>query len=160
MKNNTKRLVLMAMFIALSFIGSYIKIPNPIFKSIALDSMPGYLAGLVLGGLEGGVVAFIGHILTAANSGFEYSLPVHLIIGVTMFITVFLYAFTYRKINLFVAGFIGIILNGIGAPLALVPLLGWGAFLAITPLLIFASAVNVILSILVYIPLKNAILND
>lgn len=156
MKNNTKKLVLMAMFIALSFIGSYIKFPSPL-GSIALDSMAGYLAGLIFGGSLGGVVGFLGHILTSANAGFPLSLPVHLIVAIMMFISIYLYGLTYKKTNVFVAAFIGILLNGVVSPLALLlfPQFGWPFFLGITPFLLAASALNVILSIVVYIPIKN-----
>jgi uncharacterized membrane protein len=156
MKNNTKKLVLMAMFIALSFIGAYIKIPSPV-GSIAFDSMAGYLAGLVFGGGLGGVVGFLGHILTSANTGFPLSLPVHLIVAFMMFISVYLYGLTYEKINVFVAAFLGILVNGVVSPLALLlfPQFGWPFFLGITPFLLIASTLNVILSIVVYIPLKN-----
>lgn len=161
MKNNTKKLVLMAMFIALSFIGSYIKIPSPL-GSLALDSTAGYMAGLVFGGALGGVVGFLGHILTSANAGFPLSLPVHLIVAIMMFISVYLYGFTYKKTNMFVAAFLGILVNGVISPLTLLlfPQFGWPFFLGITPFLLVASALNVILSILVYIPLKNTIFND
>lgn len=156
MKNNTKKLVLMAMFIALSFIGSYIKFPSPL-GSIALDSMAGYLAGLIFGGSLGGVVGFLGHILTSANAGFPLSLPVHLIVAIMMFISIYLYGLTYKKTNVFVAAFIGILLNGVVSPLALLlfPQFGWPFFLGITPFLLVASVLNVILSIVVYIPIKN-----
>lgn len=160
MQNNTKKLVLMAMFIALSFIGSYIPIPSPV-GTLGLDSMAGYLAGLILGGVEGGIIAFIGHILIASNKAFYLTVPVHLIVAVMMFISVYLYSFTYKKTNVFAASIVGIILNGVISPLALLvlPTLGWPFFLATTPFLLVASALNVILSALVYTPLKNILSN-
>ncbi|WP_432662933.1 ECF transporter S component [Wukongibacter baidiensis] len=160
MKGNTKKLVLMAMFIALSFIGSYIPIPSPV-GTLGLDSMSGYLAGLVLGGLEGGIIAFIGHILIASNKGFYLTVPVHLIVAVMMFISVYLYSFTYKKTNLFVAAVVGTLLNGVVSPLVLLllPQFGWPFFLTVTPFLLAGSALNVILSILVYTPLKKSLFN-
>jgi hypothetical protein len=51
---------------------------------------------------------------------------------------------------------VGILLNGVGAPLVLVPLLGWGFFVGmLAPLLVGASA-NVILAALVAKALKAA----
>jgi len=160
MQIDTKKLNLISMFIALSFIGSYIKIPSPL-GSIALDSMAGYLAGLTFGGAAGGAIGFLGHILTSANAGFPLSLPVHLIVAAMMFISVYFYGLTYKKINIFLAAIIGILLNGVISPLALLlfPQFGWPFFIGITPFLLLASGLNVILSILVYIPLKNAIFN-
>lgn len=162
MKNNTtKKLVIMAMFLALSFVGSYIKIPSPL-GSIALDSMAGYLAGLAFGGITGGMIGFLGHILTSLNSGFPLSLPVHLIVAVMMFISVYFYGITYRKLNIFIAAAIGIILNGVASPLVLLllPQFGMPFFIGIAPFLIAASAINVILSVLIYTPLKNTVLKD
>lgn len=147
---------MMGLFVALSFVGSYIKIPSPL-QSIALDSMPAFLSGLVLGGGAGSLVGFVGHLLTAANSGFALTLPIHLLIASMMAITVYLFSKSYKKSNIIFAGVVGIVLNGVGAPLlmAFMPSFGWGFFFMITPALIVASAVNVILAILVFLPLKK-----
>ncbi|SKC81647.1 ECF transporter S component [Maledivibacter halophilus] len=160
MKGNTKKLVLMAMFIALSFVGSYIKIPSPL-GTIAFDSTAGYLSGLILGGITGGTIGFLGHILTSASIGFPLSLPVHLIVAIMMFISVYLYGFVYKKTNIFIGAFVGILLNGIVSPLILLifPQFGWPFFLGIAPFLLIGSTLNVILSALVFIPLKNTLFN-
>ncbi|MCT4621081.1 MAG: ECF transporter S component [Marinisporobacter sp.] len=157
MNKKTKRMVIIGMFIALSFVGSYIKIPSPL-QSIALDSMPAFLGGLTLGGGTGALVGFIGHILTSANAGFPLSLPIHLMIAIVMSITVFSFSVTYKRINMIVAGIIGVVLNGIGAPLVIsfMPQFGWGFFMSITPFLVLASAVNVILAVLVFLPLQKS----
>ncbi len=156
MNNRTKRLVIMGMFIALSFVGAYIKIPSPM-QSIALDSMPAYLGGMVLGGVPGGIIGFIGHMLTSANVGFPLSLPVHLIIGIIMFISVYAYSITYKMTNIFLASAVGIVLNGAGAPLVLtmLPQFGWGFFVGIAPFLILASAINIIVSSAVFKALEK-----
>ncbi|SHK44386.1 ECF transporter S component [Paramaledivibacter caminithermalis] len=161
MKINTKKLVLIAMFISLSFIGAYIPIPSPV-GTLGLDSMSGYLAGLLLGSLEGGLIAFIGHLIIAVNKGFYLTAPVHLIVAFMMLVSVYLYGFTYRRTNIFTAAFVGILLNGVVSPLVLLlfPQFGWSFFLGTLPFLLTASALNVILSILIYIPLKNNIFND
>lgn len=161
MKINTKKIVLMAMFIALSFVGSYIKIPSPL-GTIAFDSTAGYLAGLVFGGVTGGLIGFLGHILTSATAGFPLSLPVHLIVAIMMFISVYLYGIAYNKTNIFIGAFVGILLNGIVSPFTLLifPQFGWPFFLGVAPFLLIASALNVILSALVFIPLKNTIFNE
>ena len=157
MKSNTYRISVIGMLVALSFVGSYIKIPSPL-QSIALDSMPAFLAGLVLGGIEGGFVAFIGHMLTAGNSGFPLSLPIHILVAVMMVMTVLLFNLAYKKVNIYVAGAVGIVVNGIGAPLvmAFLPQFGWGFFVGIVPFLLLASAVNVVAAILVFKYLKKS----
>ena len=156
MKSKTYRITVLGMLIALSFVGSYIKIPSPL-QSIALDSMPAFLAGLILGGPAGGLVAFVGHLLTAANAGFPLSLPIHLLVAFIMVITVLLFQLTYKKVNLVAAGIVGIVVNGVGAPLvmAFLPQFGWGFFIGITPFLLLASAINVIAAIMVFISLKK-----
>lgn len=161
MQNNTKKLVLMSMFVALSLVGSYIKIPSPV-GTIGLDSTAGFLAGLILGGVPGGIVGFLGHIFTSANVGFHFSLPVHLIIGAMMFISIYFYSFIYEKVNIYAAAIVGILLNAVISPLVLLllPQFGWPFFLGITPFLLMGSVINVVLSILVYLPLKNAVLKD
>ncbi len=157
MKSKAYKISVIGMLVALSFVGSYIKIPSPL-QSIALDSMPAFLAGLILGGVEGGFVAFIGHMLTAGNAGFPLSLPIHLIVAVMMVITVLLFHITYKKVNIYVAGVVGIVVNGIGAPLvmAFLPQFGWGFFMGIVPFLLLASAINVIAAILVFRYLKKS----
>ncbi|QZY54793.1 ECF transporter S component [Crassaminicella profunda] len=157
MNKKTKKMVIMGMFIALSFVGSYIKIPSPL-QSIALDAMPAFLGGITLGGGIGALIGFIGHLLTSANAGFPLSLPIHLLIAVMMAITVLSFSITYKKTNIIIAGIVGIVLNGAGAPLlmALMPQFGWVFFMSITPFLLLASGVNVILAILVFLPLKQS----
>jgi len=157
MKSKTHKISLIGMLVALSFVGSYIKIPSPL-QSIALDSMPAFLAGLVLGGAEGGLVAFIGHMLTAGNAGFPLSLPIHLLVAVMMVITVLFFHIVYKKANIIAAGIVGILVNGVGAPLvmAFMPQFGWGFFMGIVPFLLLASAVNVIAAILVFLSLKKS----
>lgn len=157
MQSKTKNIVLMGIFIALSLVGSYIKVPSP-FQSIALDSMPAFLGGMMLGGPQGAVIGFLGHLLTAANAGFYLTIPIHLLIAVIMAITIFVFSVTYQKTNVIFTGIVGILLNGVGAPLimAFMPQFGWGFFVSITPFLLFASAVNVMIAIIVALALQKS----
>ncbi len=81
-KNISKKLVYMAVLIALSYIGSLIKITG----TIAFDSFPAFFGALALGGVYGGIIGFLGHLFTAFLSGFPFTLPIHLVIAVMMFI--------------------------------------------------------------------------
>ena len=86
MKNlDVKRLVVMALCIALSFVGSFLKISG----TIAFDALPAFYAAIVLGPLFGGIVGFFGHFFTALSSGFPFTLPIHLVIAVSMFFSCF-----------------------------------------------------------------------
>ena len=154
---NTKILVLMALLVALSFIGSHIKI----FGTIAFDSLPGFLAALLLGPVYGAAIGFLGHLFTAMTSGFPLSLPLHIVIAVTMAITMFIYGYTYRLLkkklsessNLILTGIIGVILNGpVSLAISITALgflAGWETalgLLALLPALILAAIANITVS--------------
>ncbi|MGB3368907.1 MAG: ECF transporter S component [Acidaminobacteraceae bacterium] len=167
MKNN-RRLILMSLFIAISYIGALIKIPGP-FTTIALDSFPGYLGGLIIGGIYGGFVGMIAHLFVALLSGFPFSLPVHIIISFMMFISVFCYSKLSKRYNIILGSAIGVLLNGILMPLALIPLILTPLasmlppfmdkvfFISLIPILTIASVTNIILSNVMYASIKNLI---
>jgi riboflavin transporter len=150
-------LVLLALFTAMCIVGAYIKIPNPITSSIAFDSLPAYLAALVLGGIPGAAVAFLGHMVSAALGGFPMSLPIHLFIATQMAVIMIIFSFIAKKINLTAAIIAGILLNGIAAPAALILIPGMGlpVFLGALVPLTAASIFNVSLAGLVYQSIKN-----
>ena len=158
---NTKTLVIAALFIALSYIGSYIKV----FGSIAFDSFPGFLAALVLGPVYGAIIGFLGHLFTALTSGFPLSVPLHMVIAVSMAITMLVFGYTYKALikkastasTLILTGIIGIILNGpvslAFSMLALSFIAGIEAalgLLTLLPFLTIAAVINVVMSITVY----------
>lgn len=148
----TRKLVLTALFIALSFIGANIKI----MSSIAFDSMAGFLGTLILGPLYGAIIGAAGHFLTALTSGFPYTLPVHLIIMADMALTMIGFGLIFKKlesINKVVASvlavIIGVIINGPISVLMIMPILGKG-IAAMLPVLCAAAAVNAIIAVIVY----------
>ena len=161
MKNQvkTKQIVLLALFISMSVVGGYIKIPNPITSSIAFDSLAAYLSALLLGGIPGALVAFLGHMASAALGGFPLTLPIHILIGIEMGLIMIVFNFCAKKINLLTAIVVGILLNGVICPasLILIPGMGLPVFLgALLPLFV-ASALNIIISALIYSPIKKAV---
>lgn len=153
-KSSTVKLVYIATLIAISFIGSLIKIQG----TIALDSMPGFFAALFLGPLPGALVGGIGHLLTSFTSGFPLTVPIHLIVALQMSIVMWIFGIVYKRINGIIASAIGILLNGIGATVILAPITAWmglplsgKAFVyAMAGPLTLASAVNIILASIVY----------
>ena len=163
---STRKLTFTALFIALSFVGSYIKI----FGTVAFDSLPGFLAALVFGPIYGAAIGFLGHLFTALSSGFPLSLPMHLAIAVSMALTMYVYGVTYRVISkkfpeavtLLITGIVGILFN---APISLALsigvlrlIAGWEVALglvALLPALIIASTANVSISIILFKSLKN-----
>ena len=160
-KSTTVKLVYISTLIAISFIGSLIKIQG----SIALDSMPGFFAALFLGPVSGAIVGSIGHLLTALTSGFPLTLPIHLIIGLEMAVFIYIFGWIYEKTNPIFASIIAIILNGLASVIILAPATIWLGFplsgkpfiYAMAGPLTLASAVNVILAVIVYRIIKDRI---
>ena len=161
---STKNLVIIALFVAISFVGSHIRI----FGSIAFDSLPGFLAAILLGPWYGAAIGLLGHIFTALASGFPLSVPIHLVIAVSMGVTMFGFGHTYaalngkvsEAVNLLITGVVGILLNGpfslalsmaalaaIAGSEAALPLLG------MLPVLLLASAANIVIAFAVFKPL-------
>ena len=163
---NTKTLIITAFFIAFSFIGSTIKV----FGTIAFDSLPGFLAALLLGPFYGAAIGFLGHLFTALTSGFPLSVPLHMVIALTMAITMLGFGFSYRFLknklpvlsNLVITGVVGTILNG---PVSLAFSIGTVALmtgmdaalglLPLLPVLIMASIANIVISIILFKALEN-----
>lgn len=158
-KMDIRTWVYMALLIALSFVGSFIKI----FQSIALDSLPGYFAAFYLGPIPGAIVAASGHIITAINSGFPSTLPIHLIIMIAMGIGAYLVGILFRKFNGIVACVAGVLFNGpilLGVLIPIttklnMPVAGKAFFLMLIIPLVLASSVNIILAYIVYNIVEN-----
>lgn len=143
---NVKTLTIMAMLIALSAVGSLIKV----FNTVAFDSMPGYFAALFLGGWQGALVIALGHMLTALTSGFVLGIPIHIYVAAQMAVYSYLFRFFYDRFNIYVGVIVTTILNGPVSALLMVPIFGWGFFVAWVGPLTVASFVNILLAALVY----------
>ncbi len=163
-KLDIRTVVLMGLFIAMSFIGAMIKITG---YSIALDALPAFFAAIFLGPIYGGIVGFLGHMFTSGMAGFYLSLPVHTIIAIMMFLACFGFGWVYRLNKRFttkLAGILtGILLNG---PISLgvtAFILSYsvgkegaiGMFITMLVPLIVGASVNVILSSVIYELVKD-----
>ncbi|MDP4144844.1 MAG: ECF transporter S component [Bacillota bacterium] len=160
-----RKLILTALFIALSYIGANIKVMD----SIAFDSMAGFLGAIILGPFYGAAIGAVGHILTALLSGFPLTLPVHLVVMVDMGITMAAFGSIYRYFSKKGQGVLGVILsflagvliNGPIATLTVYPLLvvsmGKAAVFAMIPMLTLVSALNVIIALVLYPLIRKAI---
>lgn len=143
--------MLVSLFIALSFLGGYIKF----FGSIALDSFPAFLGTLLLGPTYGMIIALIGHLFSAFLSGFPLTLPIHLIVGVMMMLTMFVYGnvrqkYSDKMISVVASVLIALVFNTVIASLPLIPLLGFNVILAMMIPLVAASLVNILVAEMVY----------
>jgi len=157
---NAKRIVLLSLFIALSAILSNFKI----FSSIAFDSMPAFLAAMIISPIAGGIVGALGHILTAYTSGFPLTVPMHLFITVQMFAIVWTYGILFKKANQYIAIIIAIILNGPVATFLSGVLITYldvtftisGFFKVMVLPLTIVSAANIILAFIIQKVIKRA----
>lgn len=166
MKNlNVRTLVIMALCIALSFVGSFLKISG----TVAFDALPAFFAAIILGPVFGGIVGFFGHFFTAMSSGFPFTLPIHLVIAIMMFFSCFVFGLVYKKLNPVLGIIAGIIMNGpVSLGVAAVALdivfakgAGMGMLNGEAPFLMFtglslgvvltiAAGINVILATVIY----------
>ncbi|MCK8827157.1 ECF transporter S component [Natroniella acetigena] len=150
---NTKRLVRMALFVALGTVGGFIPLPSPT-GTVGLDSAPGYFLALFAGGFEGGIVLGIGHLVSGIKAGFSLG-PIHLPIAIGMAVCGWLLWYVNQKFNLIAAGIVATLFNGVILNALLIPLLGVGFFMGMTPVLLVASAINIVIAIVVYRFLDN-----
>lgn len=163
-KLDIRTLVLMGLFIAMSFIGAMIKITG---YSIALDALPAFFAAVFLGPVYGGLVGLLGHLFTSGMAGFYLSLPVHITIALMMFVACYGFGWVYslnKKTTTKIAGIAtGIFLNGpvsLGVTALILSFsIGMegakGMFLAMFLPLLIGASVNVILGSVIYELVKD-----
>ena len=135
-----RRLARMAILIALSGVGALVKIPSPT-GTVGLDSAPGFLAAAIFSPAEA-IVAALGHLLTAATAGFSLGVVIHLIVAAMMAGFAWVFAFLVRRVQVVVAVVVTVLLNGLAAPLVMIPVAGWGGYLAMIVPLLVSSAAN------------------
>lgn len=148
----TKQITLMGLLIAMCVVGGMIKIPNVASNSIAFDSLPAFLGTLILGGVPGMILGFLGHMASAAAGGFYLTVPIHILVAIQMSLIMLVFNFAFKKFNLIIAIIVGIILNGIISPamFILIPGCGSAFFIKSVMPLLLASAVNVIFAGIIY----------
>ena len=142
-----KDLAKISMLISLSFIGSLVKIPG---TSIAFDSMPAYFASIYISPLAGGTVGILGHMITAYLSGFPLSILIHSIVGVQMFLFVFIFGYVYKFKTIVNPIIVGVLLNGVVAPLMLIPVIGFKVSIGFIIPLSIVSFANIYLAYISY----------
>lgn len=140
----TRRIGYLSLFVALSVIGGFIKIPSPV-GSIALDSFPALIAAVLLGRHSGGIVASIGHLMSAIFGGFLLG-PFHIMLAVEMYFVVWLFATLYEKSHRILAYISFIILNALIAPLPFILIMNWAFYLGLLPFLLLASVINAVIA--------------
>lgn len=158
---SVRKVAIMAIFIAISAVGSLIKIPSPL-GSVALDSAPGFFAGIAFGGWVGFIVIAIGHLLTSAIVGFPLTLPLQIGIAIGMGLCVLVFRWLGRqgKAMLVVAVIVTSLLNSFALGLLVLPIGGWGMYAAAVPSLLIGAAVNTIIAAIAYFAVRNSKLLD
>ncbi|ARA99309.1 MULTISPECIES: ECF transporter S component [Geobacillus] len=142
-----RRFAWLAVCMALSVIGSFIKLPTFV-GSIALDSAPALVAAAVLGPQAGATVAGLGHFISAYIGGWPLG-PFHWLVACEMAVLGALFAAMYGRGWRFggaIAFFVG---NVFLAPLPLVVAFGWPLVIAVIPPLSVATAMNILIAMAV-----------
>lgn len=152
---NPQRIARVSIFIALSGVGALIKVPSPT-GTVAMDSCPGYFSALSFGVVEGGSVAALGHVLSAATAGFPLGVPIHLFIAVQMALWASTYWYVSQKTHLVLGVLLTTILNGVVSPFLLVPFGGRGLSLALILPLTLGSFINVAIAAIAYKIVKKS----
>lgn len=142
-----RRVARLAILVALSAVGGLIKIPSPT-GTVALDAAPGFLAAAAFSPGEGAIVGAVGHLVSALTTGFPLGLPVHLLIAVEMAVFVWIFGVLARRVNVWVAIVVGILLNGIAGAALMIPIGGTGMFAALVLPLTVGGAINIIVAVL------------
>lgn len=150
---SSKKLSLLALFIALSVIGASIKIPA-IAGSIALDAFPALLASTLLGPTMGAIIAGFGHIVSALIAGMPLG-PMHLTIALEMAVIVGCFSVIYQSGKKKFAGLFFVLSNSLLAPLPMLFLFGKGFYFALLPSLLIGASFNVIVALLFIPRFKN-----
>ena len=152
---NTLRVARIAIFTALSVIGSFIT-PYPLIPTIAFDSSPGFFAALYFGVLDGVLITGLGHIVTALINGFPLG-ALHYIIALGMALAggaMGLVNKTNKKWGFIPATITAVSINTV-LSVILVPTMGWTATLTyVTVPLLLAASLNAVLAALVYVGLR------
>ena len=157
---SVKRISILVIFIALSAVGSLVKIPSPL-GAIGLDACPGYFSALAFGYVEGAIIIAIGHLLTGLIVGFPMTLPIHMGVAVCMAICAIVFRFfgiklLKGKIGLVAAVVVGSLLNSFGGGLMTLFIGGWGLYFAVLPSLLIGSAVNTIIAAIAFFAVRNS----
>ena len=142
-----RRVARLAILVALSAVGALIKIPSPT-GTVALDSAPAFLAAAAFSPVEGSIVGAIGHLVSALTTGFPLGLPVHLLVAAEMALFVWIFGVVARRVNIWVAVVVGVVLNGVVAAAIMIPIGGTGLFAALLLPLIVGSAINIVVAVL------------
>ncbi len=151
----------LAIFSALSVVGSLIKIPSPV-GSLAFDSFPGFFVALFFGPAEGALVSGLGHLATAATSGFPLGI-LHIPIAIGMALAAAVIGMlnkVHKSFGVVPALVAGVAINTV-LVFPLVPWLaedinvGWLIAISYAPFLVVAATLNAVVAGFIYLALRR-----
>lgn len=113
---NIRTMTVYALLIALCAIGGQIHFG---VYSIGFDSSPAFVGALMLGPVAGAVLGALGHVATAASTGFPLGVPIHVAVAIIMAGTGASIGYITKRMtssfSYVVSGIVGYIINvGIG----------------------------------------------
>lgn len=155
-RNATRRMAVLALLIALSALGAYVKI-GP--GTIAFDSAAGFVAALLLGPVSGAAVCALGHLASALVTGFPLTLPFHLMVAAAMAVVGAVGGLVARRAGPTAGAIALTVANGVGAPaiLSLLPNpLGLQLFAVLAAPLTLAAAANAAVALVLVAALRRA----
>lgn len=155
--SKTKTIVIIGLMVAMSVGLSYVKIMG----SIALDQIPAYLTLFIFKDKKAGVVSFFGHMVTAALSGFPFSLPCHILIATGMFIMFYVAVPILKRTNKYVTCIYLSFVNSYILTFIVFIFMPFdmAQYLTISSMLLLASAVNSICALVLDKYLSKALVN-
>lgn len=143
---NVRTISTLAVFIALSVVGAFIKLPSPI-GSMALDSFPALLAAVILGPLAGGIVAGLGHMISALLGGMPLG-PFHFLIMIEMFVFVWLFGLLCKAGVRFIAYVVFFVSNSFIMAIPFAFIVSPAFYTGMIPSLTLATAMNLVVAML------------
>lgn len=143
---STRKISLLALFISLSIVGGFIKVPA-IVGSVALDFFPALMAAIYLGRPSGMIVAGLGHLASAFIGGMPLG-PLHIIVAIAMAVIVLGFQIIYKKGHWILAGIFVVLANALIAPLPLLFFFSAEFYIALLPSLLVGSFVNTLVALI------------
>lgn len=141
---NIRTITTYAILIALCAIGGQIRVG---VYSLGLDSSPAFVGALLLGPVAGAVLGALGHLATAASTGFPLSVPIHVAVAIIMAGTGASIGYIAKRMtssfSYVVGGILGYIINvGVGLAVIAWMMEGMGVVLFIFVPLSLTYALN------------------
>lgn len=154
-ENRTKTISIIAIFIAMSIILSYVKIMG----SIALDQVPAFLIFLIYKDKKSSVISSMSHLISAFLAGFPFTIFTHILIALGMFLMFYLAVPILKHTNKYFAlMFLGIVNSFVLTFIVFIFIpFDMTTYITICSALLFASVINITCALLLEKPIKKII---